>query len=58
MTERPRPPDDLPVGNGHPGTAAAASPPADDHRDALAAVANRRAAILKRFRDYMHDGRP
>jgi len=57
MTERPRPPDDLPVGNGHPGTAAAASPPAD-HRDALAAVANRRAAILKRFRDYMHHGRP
>ena len=30
MSKRPRPPDDLPASNGHPGPAAAASPSADD----------------------------
>ena len=55
MSERPRPPEDLPVGNGHSGPAAAASPPADDRPGALAAIlANRWAVILRRFRDYMH----
>ena len=55
MTERPRAPDDVPAGNGHLGPAAAASPPADDRRGALAALlASRWAVILRRFRDYMH----
>jgi len=55
MSKRPRPPDDLPAGNGHAGPAAAASPPADDRRDPLPALlASRWAVILKRFRDYMH----
>jgi len=34
MSKRPRPPDDLPAGNGHAGPAAAARPPAADRRDA------------------------
>ena len=55
MSKRPRPPDDLPAGNGQAGSAAAASPPADDRRDALPALlASRWAIILKRFRLYMH----
>ena len=60
MSKRPRPPDDLPASNGHPGPAAAARPPAGDRPDGahpapLAAVlASRWAVILKRFRDYMH----
>ena len=55
MSERPRPPEDLPVGNGHSGPAAAASPPADDRPGALSAIlANRWAVILRRFRDYIH----
>jgi hypothetical protein len=60
MTKRPRPPDDLPAGNGQPRPAAAPRPPAADCPDAapaapLAAVlASRWAVILKRFRDYMH----
>jgi hypothetical protein len=55
MSKRPRPPDDLPAGNGQAGSAAAASPPADDRRDPLPALlASRWAVILKRFRDYMH----
>ena len=55
MSERPRPPEDLPVGNGHSGPAVAASRPADDRPGALAAIlANRWAVILRRFRDYMH----
>ncbi len=53
MSKRPRPPDDLPASNGHTGPAAAASP--DDRRAALPALlASRWAAILKRFRDYVH----
>ena len=67
MSERPRPPEDLPAGNGHSGPAAAASPPADtghsgpaatpadDRPGALSAIlANRWAVILRRFRDYIH----
>ena len=67
MSERPRPPEDLPAGNGRSGPAAAASPlagdghsgpaatPADDRPGALSAIlANRWAVILRRFRDYMH----
>ena len=54
MSKRPRPPDDLPAGNGQAGSAAAASPPADDRRDASALLAGRWAVILKRFRDYIH----
>ena len=60
MSKRPRPPDDLPASNGHPGPAAAARPSAGDRPDAahpapLAAVlASRWAVILKRFRDNMH----
>jgi hypothetical protein len=55
MNKRPRPPDDPPASNGHTGPAAAARPPAGDHRDALPAIlASRWAVILKRFRDYMH----
>ena len=55
MSKRPRPSDDLPASNGHPGPAAAARPPYGDRRDALPAIlASRWAVILKRFRDYMH----
>ena len=55
MSKRPRPPDDLPAGNGHTGPAAAPRPPAGDRRDALTAIlASSWAIILKRFRDYMH----
>ena len=57
MSKRPRPPDDLPVGNGHTGPAAAARPPADDRPDAVPAfLAARWAVILRRFRDYLHEG--
>ena len=52
MSERPRPPEDLPAGAGHSGPAAT---PADDRPGALSAIlANRWAVILRRFRDYMH----
>ena len=55
MSKRPRPPDDLPASNGQTGPAAAARPPADDRRDALPTLlASHWSAILKRFRDYMH----
>jgi hypothetical protein len=55
MSERPRPPEDLPAGDGHSGPAAAASPPADDRHGALSAMLARRwAVILRRFRDHMH----
>jgi hypothetical protein len=55
MSERPRPPEDLPAGNGQSGPAAAASPPPDDRPGALSAIlASRWAVILRRFRDYMH----
>lgn len=55
MSKRPRPPDELPAGNGRTGPAAAAHPPAGDRRDAFPAIlASRWAVILKRFRDYMH----
>jgi len=55
MSKRPRPPDDLPAGNGLSGPAAAARPPDGDRRDALPAIlASHWAVILKRFRDFMH----
>ena len=55
MSKRPRPPDDLPAGNGQAGSAAAARPPADACRDTLPALlASHWAIILKRFRDYIH----
>jgi hypothetical protein len=55
MSKRPRPPDDLPASNGHPGSAAAARPPYGDRPDVLPVIlASRWAVILKRFRDYMH----
>jgi hypothetical protein len=60
MSERPRPPDNLPARNGdsgpngQTGPAAAAWPSADDRRALPALLASRWAVILKRFRDYMH----
>ena len=59
MNKRPRPPDDLPATNGHPGPAAAARPAADngrdEHQSPLAALlASRWAVILKRFREHVH----
>jgi len=55
MSKRPRPPDDLPAGNGHSGPAATARPPDSDRRGGLPAIlAGHWAVILKRFRDYMH----
>jgi hypothetical protein len=47
VSKRPRPPDDLPAGNGHTGPAAAPPP-------APARLAGRWALILRRFRDHMH----
>ena len=55
MSKRPRPPDDLPAGNGHSGPAATARPPDSDRRGGLPAIlAGHWAVILKRFRDYIH----
>ena len=53
MSKRPRPPDDLPTGNGRSGSAAACPP--DGDRPGLSAIlASHWAVILKRFRDYIH----
>jgi hypothetical protein len=54
VSKRPRPPDDLPAGNGHTGPAAAPPPAAARPGPRPALLVGRWAIILRRFRDHMH----